>query len=86
MRWKRRRSPAQGRTGGDEDEEKSSDTSFRVHFFKGRVCVCVCVCLPSLCPCFSFLLVLPHSSQVCCRGVSKRIDMLPSRRVCVCGD
>ncbi|XP_030286611.1 NHS-like protein 2 isoform X1 [Sparus aurata] len=34
MRWKRRRSPAQGRTGGDEDEEKSSDTSFRVHFFK----------------------------------------------------
>nr|XP_033465203.1 NHS-like protein 2 isoform X2 [Epinephelus lanceolatus] len=34
MRWKRRRSPAQGRTGDDEDEEKSSDTSFRVHFFK----------------------------------------------------
>ncbi|XP_042256602.1 NHS-like protein 2 isoform X2 [Thunnus maccoyii] len=34
MRWKRRRSPAQGRTGDDEDEEKSSDTSFRVHFFR----------------------------------------------------
>ncbi|KAK2862855.1 hypothetical protein Q5P01_002388 [Channa striata] len=34
MRWKRRRSAAQGRTVDDEDEEKM-DTSFRVHFFKG---------------------------------------------------
>ncbi|XP_067379394.1 NHS-like protein 2 isoform X2 [Channa argus] len=33
MRWKRRRSPAQGRTVDDEDKEKM-DTSFRVHFFK----------------------------------------------------
>ncbi|XP_051800049.1 NHS-like protein 2 isoform X2 [Acanthochromis polyacanthus] len=33
MRWKRRRSPAQGRTGDDEDEEKT-DSSFRVHFFR----------------------------------------------------
>lgn len=44
MRWKRRRSPAQARTGDNEDEEKAI-TSFRVHFFKGGAIFLLSYCL-----------------------------------------
>lgn len=44
MRWKRRRSPAQARTGDNEDEEKAI-TSFRVHFFKGGGIFLLSYCL-----------------------------------------